>query len=109
MIMKNLTMILTMTVVFLATGIISKSDSTAFKAKYSELVIQWKSSTNHLERTVLEKQMDDLKTELLQEQYRTNYSMLINQWVKTDDHAIRIDIESKIERLKANNLHLFQR
>lgn len=94
----------------------TRSDNTneleKYRAKYSELVLKWENSTNHEEKIVLEKQLDELKADLIQraiKKYRSEYSDLVEKWIKTDDHATRVDIEAKLEDLKTSKLHLFRR
>ena len=94
----------------------TKSDNTSelekYRAKYSELVLKWENSTNQEEKAALEKQLDEMKADLIRraiKKYRSEYSDLVEQWVKTDDHATRVDIEAKLETLKTSKLHLFRR
>lgn len=88
------------------------SELEKYRAKYSELVLKWENSTNREEKVALEKQLDEMKADLIQraiKKYRSEYSNLVEQWVKADDYATRVDIETKIENLKISKLHLFKR
>lgn len=94
----------------------TKSDNVSelekYRAKYSELVMKWENSTNQEEKAALEKQLDEMKADLIRraiKKYRSEYSDLVEQWVKTDNHNTRVDIEAKLETLKVSKLHLFKR
>lgn len=88
------------------------SELEKYRVKYSELVLKWENSVNEEEKAALEKQLDEMKADLIQraiKKYRSEYSDLVDQWDKADDHVMRMDIEANLEVLKTSNLHLFRR
>lgn len=94
----------------------TKSDNASelekYRVKYSELVLKWENSVNQEEKATLEKQLDEMKADLIQraiKKYRSEYSGLVDQWDKADDHVMRMDIEANLETLKTSKLHLFRR